>query len=113
MAEVDYAARLKDTGRNDDCPCGSGKKYKKCHLPADQEAEQQARAKKAAEEAAKAKTDADAKEKAEKDAKENGTHVPEVAVKSHEHNHGASGQVQHGAKANQSHKPMGAPRKMV
>jgi len=23
-------------GRNDPCPCGSGKKYKKCHLPADQ-----------------------------------------------------------------------------
>ena len=20
-------------GRNDPCPCGSGKKYKKCHLP--------------------------------------------------------------------------------
>jgi hypothetical protein len=24
------------TGRNDPCPCGSGKKYKKCHLDADQ-----------------------------------------------------------------------------
>ncbi len=23
-------------GRNDPCPCGSGKKYKKCHLPADE-----------------------------------------------------------------------------
>lgn len=22
---------LKDVGRNDPCPCGSGKKYKKCH----------------------------------------------------------------------------------
>ena len=22
---------LRDVGRNDPCPCGSGKKYKKCH----------------------------------------------------------------------------------
>ena len=25
-------ARLASTGRNDPCFCGSGKKYKKCHL---------------------------------------------------------------------------------
>jgi tetratricopeptide (TPR) repeat protein len=31
-------ARLGATGRNDACPCGSGKKYKKCHLPADEQA---------------------------------------------------------------------------
>lgn len=31
-------ARLGATGRNEPCPCGSGKKYKKCHLPADEEA---------------------------------------------------------------------------
>jgi tetratricopeptide (TPR) repeat protein len=30
--------RLAATGRNDACPCGSGKKYKKCHLPADEQA---------------------------------------------------------------------------
>jgi hypothetical protein len=24
-----------NAGRNDACPCGSGKKYKKCHLPED------------------------------------------------------------------------------
>jgi hypothetical protein len=30
--------RLGATGRNDACPCGSGKKYKKCHLPADEQA---------------------------------------------------------------------------
>jgi hypothetical protein len=23
------------TGRNDPCPCGSGRRYKKCHLPLD------------------------------------------------------------------------------
>jgi tetratricopeptide (TPR) repeat protein len=29
-------ARLASTGRNDACPCGSGKKYKKCHLAEDE-----------------------------------------------------------------------------
>jgi len=29
-------ARLAGTGRNDPCPCGSGKKYKKCHLAEDE-----------------------------------------------------------------------------
>jgi len=32
------SARLAGTGRNDACPCGSGKKYKKCHLLADEAA---------------------------------------------------------------------------
>ncbi|MCK5736416.1 MAG: SEC-C domain-containing protein, partial [Spirochaetaceae bacterium] len=32
MNASDYNERLKTTGRNDLCPCGSGKKYKKCHL---------------------------------------------------------------------------------
>jgi tetratricopeptide (TPR) repeat protein len=32
------SARLAGTGRNDACPCGSGKKYKKCHLIADEAA---------------------------------------------------------------------------
>ena len=27
------------TGRNDPCPCGSGKKYKRCHLPLDRQRE--------------------------------------------------------------------------
>src|SRR5262245_53730969 len=30
--------RLAAAGRNDACPCGSGKKYKKCHLAADEQA---------------------------------------------------------------------------
>jgi tetratricopeptide (TPR) repeat protein len=30
--------RLAETGRNDVCPCGSGKKYKKCHLLTDEAA---------------------------------------------------------------------------
>ena len=36
MSDADYEVRLKTTGRNDHCPCGSGKKYKKCHLAEDQ-----------------------------------------------------------------------------
>jgi tetratricopeptide (TPR) repeat protein len=31
-------ARLSSSGRNDPCPCGSGKKYKKCHLLGDEAA---------------------------------------------------------------------------
>ena len=40
-SEADVAEareRLSATGRNDACPCGSGKKYKKCHLLGDEEA---------------------------------------------------------------------------
>ena len=36
MADSDYEVRLKTTGRNDCCLCGSGKKYKKCHLAEDE-----------------------------------------------------------------------------
>jgi len=50
MAEAEHLKRLREAGRNDPCPCGSGKKYKKCHLPRDQEAEHQSMLK-AAEEA--------------------------------------------------------------
>ena len=32
-------------GRNDPCHCGSGKKYKQCHLAQDEVAEREARAK--------------------------------------------------------------------
>jgi hypothetical protein len=55
-------------GRNDPCHCGSGKKYKKCHLPADdaaRSAELAAAAEAAA--AAQAKADADAEAQGEKD----------------------------------------------
>jgi tetratricopeptide (TPR) repeat protein len=37
-SQQEAAARLAGTGRNDVCPCGSGKKYKKCHLQADEAA---------------------------------------------------------------------------
>ncbi|MCA9968496.1 MAG: SEC-C domain-containing protein, partial [Anaerolineales bacterium] len=32
---------MKKPGRNDLCYCGSGKKYKQCHLKLDQDAEQE------------------------------------------------------------------------
>lgn len=35
---------MSKVGRNDPCPCGSGKKYKQCHLPIEQAAEAQRRA---------------------------------------------------------------------
>jgi hypothetical protein len=35
----------KDVGRNDPCPCGSGKKYKNCHLDKDEAAARAARLK--------------------------------------------------------------------
>ena len=38
----------KQIGRNDPCHCGSGRKYKQCHLAKDEEAERAARAKDAA-----------------------------------------------------------------
>ena len=37
MEQADYLERLKNTGRNDQCPCGSGKKYKKCHMDEDEQ----------------------------------------------------------------------------
>jgi SEC-C motif len=39
----------KNPGRNDPCHCGSGKKYKQCHLDTDEQAARVARAKAAAE----------------------------------------------------------------
>jgi hypothetical protein len=35
----------RELGRNDPCHCGSGKKYKQCHLVKDEEADRNARAK--------------------------------------------------------------------
>ncbi len=36
MSKVNPIERLQNTKRNDPCPCGSGKKYKKCHMDEDQ-----------------------------------------------------------------------------
>lgn len=37
-SQAEARARLAGTGRNGLCPCGSGKKYKRCHLAADEAA---------------------------------------------------------------------------
>jgi len=47
-------------GRNDPCHCGSGKKYKQCHLGADEAKARQAREKAAAEAPAPAAAEATA-----------------------------------------------------
>lgn len=44
-------------GRNDQCPCGSGRKYKHCCLEKDEEQAREARAKAAEEAAAKAQAE--------------------------------------------------------
>jgi hypothetical protein len=78
MADNDWQTRLK-TGRNDPCPCGSGKKYKKCHLEADEKAQS----------GVLAKTNADAAKKAKsEEEKHNHEH-------GHEHDH-EHGQEHHG-----------------
>lgn len=66
-------------GRNDPCHCGSGQKYKKCHLAKDDAAKsaELAAAAAAAAAAAKAKADAEAEE-ADEAEKEGGS--PAAAV---------------------------------
>jgi hypothetical protein len=56
-------------GRNDPCHCGSGQKYKKCHLPTDDAAKSAELAANAAEAAAKAAADAAAAEEEEESSK--------------------------------------------
>lgn len=67
MEESDFHKRLKSTGRNDQCFCGSGKKYKKCHLNEDERMEHEEFKKR--EEALKAEREASELEK--EDSKEN------------------------------------------
>lgn len=78
MADNDWQTRLK-TGRNEPCPCGSGKKYKKCHMEADEKA-QSAALSKTNEEAAK-------KMKAEEHDHDHHDHPHEHGHK-HDHAHG-------------------------
>ena len=48
----------RELGRNDPCHCGSGKKYKQCHLVKDEETERAARAKAAGDTTAEAAPEA-------------------------------------------------------
>lgn len=103
MSALEAAERLKSAGRNDDCPCGSKKKYKKCHLRADEESA----SKSLAEANAVAQKAAEAVAMTEEPGHEGhghgpGEHPKPVATK------GPSGG---GPKTPMSAKPMSAPRK--
>ena len=98
MPTLEPAERLKTAGRNDDCPCGSGKKYKKCHLRADEEAV----SKQSAE--AQSKADGVAAKKAEgEEAEAQASGIRPKPVQ--------SGGGPAAPKSTMSHKPMSAPRK--
>jgi len=102
MSVNEALERLRSAGRNDDCPCGSGKKYKKCHLRADEEAA--------------SKTLAANNEAAEKEAK---AAAEEAGHEGHGHAPGEHPKVQTAGpsggppKTPLSHKPMSTPRKAV
>jgi hypothetical protein len=110
MAESDYLVRLRTLGRNDDCTCGSKKKYKKCHLQKDQEMES----------GALAKVNAEAKAKAEKEeaehAKEHGHDHPHDHAHDHPHGHEHTHGHGHGPNAVKTPsfqvKHVSAPRKI-
>lgn len=99
---VESLDRLRATGRNDDCPCGSGKKYKKCHQRDDEAAASKALAE------SNAKILAEAQEHVHD---ETCAHDDEAAA-----SRPAPGQSSGPAGARKqplSHKPMNTPRKAV
>lgn len=59
MTLEEIKTRLATTGRNDDCPCKSGKKYKKCHQAEDLAARQKADAAEFEKKEAAAKAEAE------------------------------------------------------
>lgn len=103
MSVNEAAERLRQAGRNDDCPCGSGKKYKKCHLRADEEAASKALAVGNAAKAKAAEAEAAAKEASQP---EQG-HGPRPKAKS------VSGPAVSFPKGPRSHKTINTPRKAV
>jgi hypothetical protein len=99
MAEMDYLQRLKTLGRNDACGCGSGKKYKKCHLEADEKAQSGDLAKINAASAAKAKEET-----------EDPGHGTPGHVHEHTHRHEKGGPARPNTSSNTS-RQISAPRK--
>jgi hypothetical protein len=98
MADNDWQSRIK-TGRNDDCPCGSKKKYKKCHLQADEAAQSAVLSKSI--EASKA----NAEEHHDHDGHDHHGHVHE-----HGHKHEKGGPMRPNTSQN-NNKQISAPRK--
>ncbi len=102
MSENEAALRLRTAGRNDDCPCGSGKKYKKCHLREDEEASSRSLA---TANAARAEA-AEAKER------ETGVAAPGPKPGERPRSQAATG-PSGVPKGPRSHKPINTPRKAV
>jgi|GEM_PF-1493933 len=73
--------KRKDRGRNDPCPCGSGRKYKRCCLEKDEAAAREARAKTAAEAAEEAGRKADEPTVREDEAPRGGRPAPPQTTK--------------------------------
>jgi septal ring factor EnvC (AmiA/AmiB activator) len=103
MSVNEAAERLRKAGRNDDCPCGSGKKYKKCHLRADEEAASKLLAEGNAAKAKEAEAEAAANEGKEGQAKSPGERPKAQTVAG----------MAYVPKGPRSHKPMNTPRKAV
>jgi hypothetical protein len=104
MSVNEAAERLRKAGRNDDCPCGSGKKYKKCHLRADEEAASKTLAEGNAAKAKVAEAEAAAHEAdPESHAKSPGERPKAQTVAG----------MAYVPKGPRSHKPMNTPRKAV
>src|SRR5690606_20448985 len=78
VSDDSYSDRLKHTQRNDPCPCGSGRKYKKCHLETDEAA--LLAASKAAKAAAEAAAAAAASEAAASEASERAAQKKEAST---------------------------------
>ena len=96
MSDSDHDVRLKTTGRNDHCPCGSGKKYKKCHLAEDEGARNATL--KTLEEEAVAKAKASKDTEAELDTK--GADQSAQPTKRHKKERGSKGRSSDGAPKN-------------
>jgi hypothetical protein len=99
MADQDWQTRLK-TGRNDECPCGSKKKYKKCHLEADEKAKSENLA----------QINAEAAKNAPADDHEGHDHSGHDHPHSHGHSHDKGGAKPHAPGAHLT-KQVNAPRK--
>jgi len=108
MADADWQVRLKALGRNDECSCGSKKKYKKCHLEADEKKKSEELAALQAE--AKAKADKEAAEHEKEHGHDHAGHDhPHDHPHPHEHGPGATGKPH---VSQSSSRQVSAPRKV-
>lgn len=90
MEAIETILTRHKTGRNDDCPCGSGKKYKKCHLLAD-DAAVSAHLKAQAEARAKEAAAADPEDHSGHEHGPNGEHLYDKPTRAAQHGGGPAG----------------------